>query len=377
MLDFTADPRKLEITLRHYEEGYTSQALTTAKLQAEIVHLKANIDYLEQCLAEERAQQKSEDVEVEVRSISTFSAMELLTLKRQIAPDHDQSHLREPSPEAKAGPSNPNLQKRAKSVVHVLVPPLSEDKKRAFPRAPLTVYEDGAHPTIPVPARSRARTSADAVDRLGDIPSLDVKVSDKGTCVTVNDRNLLYSSHEFQLWRPSKPGGPGLLLHPSPEQAWQGDVQTVFVALYMAKYRYAGEYRLTQDEPLSTDEFNALPLAAKQKWATHIAQTVQYKEIRVRIATRRDKAREATTQEVMTVANDTKNAFRGTVTAEDVLRAYERGDEVGVVMVIVLAVYRADRRDSRLPEDARVADDLMLDDGLDGSNCVSMSLGRL
>ena len=135
---------------------------------------------------------------------------------------------------------------------------------------------------VPVAASPRARTSADAVDRLGDIPSLDVKVSDKTlldktasraqlsavlggpakrTCVTANGRNLLYSSHEFQLWRPSKPGGPGLLLYPLPEQAWQGDVQTVFVALYMAKYRYAGEYRLMQDEPLSTDEFNALPLA--------------------------------------------------------------------------------------------------------------------
>ena len=72
---------------------------------------------------------------------------------------------------------------------------------------------------------------------------------------------------------------------------------------------------------------------------------VQYKEIRVRIATRRDKAREATIQEVMTVANDTKNVFRGIVTVEDVLRAYERGDEVSlhvcsmlpVVLIVVLS----------------------------------------
>ena len=65
MLSTTEDPRKLEITLRHYEEDYTSQAVKTAKLQAEIVHLRANIDYLEQCLAEERAQHKSESVPVE------------------------------------------------------------------------------------------------------------------------------------------------------------------------------------------------------------------------------------------------------------------------------------------------------------------------
>ena len=71
---------------------------------------------------------------------------------------------------------------------------------------------------------------------------------------------------------------------------------------------------------------------------------MQYKEIRVRIATRRDKAREATMQEVMAGANDTKNLFRGTVTADDVLRAYESGDEVsllgGSVLTVVLIMVR-------------------------------------
>lgn len=135
---------------------------------------------------------------------------------------------------------------------------------------------------VPIPAIPATRASADAVDRLSYIPTVEVKVSDKSildktasraqlsgvlggaatrTCVSVNSRNLLYPSHEFQPWRPSKPGGPGLLLYPTPEQPWQGDVQTVFVALYMAKYRYAGEYRLMADEPLSPDEFTALPLA--------------------------------------------------------------------------------------------------------------------
>ncbi len=67
MLSPTEDPRKLEITIRHYKEDYTSQAVKAAKLQAEIVHLKANVDYLEQCLVEERAQHKSEPASTEVR----------------------------------------------------------------------------------------------------------------------------------------------------------------------------------------------------------------------------------------------------------------------------------------------------------------------
>ena len=50
-------------------------------------------------------------------------------------------------------------------------------------------------------------------------------------------------------------------MYPSPVEQWQGDVQTAFVALYVAKYRYVGEYRLEAAEPLSPDEFNALPPA--------------------------------------------------------------------------------------------------------------------
>ncbi|KAI1790099.1 hypothetical protein LXA43DRAFT_947736 [Ganoderma leucocontextum] len=535
MLSPREDIRKLEITLRHYEDDYESQAVKTGKLQAEIVQLKATIAYLQQCLEEERAQRKSESAPAEVcfsqptmtggalalntppmsdrGSISqpfsledriqsleiTVSSLPLplrprnatvtYSKKRKIAADRDRSHNRQPSTEEKAGSSNPR--KRAKSIVHVLVPPLSPGKRRAFSRALLSTYEDGlvragsssgtmikrerddsiqplagrqsveatAHRTqhlrspsrelsyldppiptrttnaaqmrspappessfsvhrssslrtglrngtsriqgsgetisrpsgdgpirdgqasnwqraIPSPATgskdpprvlrplprrsaqlrsmvsapesSATRASADAVDRLCDIPSFDVKVSDKSlldktanraqlsvvlggpatrTCVSVNHRNLLYPNHEFQPWRPSKPGKPGLFLYPSSEEQWQGDIQTIFVALYMAKYRYVGEYRLTAAEPLSPDEFNALAPAVKHKWAGHVAQTVLFKEIRVRIATRRDKRREATMQEVMTVANDTKNFFRGTVTAEDVLRAYESGDE--------------------------------------------------
>ena len=82
MLPPTEDPRKLEITLRHYEEDYTFQAVKTAKLQAEIVHLKANVDYLQQCLAEERAQRISElaSVEpVEVRFSVQFRTHDRLT----------------------------------------------------------------------------------------------------------------------------------------------------------------------------------------------------------------------------------------------------------------------------------------------------------
>ena len=46
-------------------------------------------------------------------------------------------------------------------------------------------------------------------------------------------------------------------------------------------------------------------------------------------------------QEVMTVANDIKNLFRGTVAAEDILRAYESGEEVsvlGIASSIVLTI---------------------------------------
>lgn len=310
--------------------------------------------------------------------------------KRKIVPDRDQSHYRQPSPEKEAGPSN--VQKRAKSDVHVLVSPLSAGKKSAGTRAPFSTHEGGPNgragssratttkrerddlirplprrsvvrakhkmqqprspspevscldPPIPsritnttrtrppVPAQSSSsvrhsssllaglrngngntaqsqgpprtlrplprrsahlrsvisaqanaaptRTNVNAVDRLCNIPSFDVKLSNKflldktanraqlsavlggtakRTCVSTDDYNLIYPCQEFQPWCPSTPGKPGLFLHPSPEEQWKGDIHTLFVAQYKTKYRYVGEYKLEAAEPLSPDEFNALP----------------------------------------------------------------------------------------------------------------------
>ena len=94
MLPPTEDPRKLEITLRHYEEENASQAVKIAGLQAEIVRHKANIDHLEECLTEERAQRTSESAPTEVRFSARFRFDNPLTGKHLFVGMWTSSQLR-------------------------------------------------------------------------------------------------------------------------------------------------------------------------------------------------------------------------------------------------------------------------------------------
>ncbi|TBU59791.1 hypothetical protein BD310DRAFT_816507 [Dichomitus squalens] len=482
------DIRKLEITLRHYEAGYESQAVQISKLQGEIVKQQATNAYLQQCLEEERAKNASSSTSSSVEpttmrgglaldtppwsdrgSVARSSTLEdriqrmdsakspsplkshahnvtvTYSKKRKIAPDPEPSHDRQPL--SVDDSSLRNSHKKQKSMVHVLIPSLSQAKRRAFSKArtpppdygqnmagssrtatvklepegvvqPLmpppseqvhlrscsrdvsyfdepnpsrvTTYNlrkrpsrlTNSSPTIHSPASSRAAERGgidraqgsdvqmrekgiiavcyyfssqkspspgpDAVDRLGDMRTLDVQISDKTpllkvatrlqlstilggcslrTCVSSNGRNFFYPTHEYQPWRPCNPGQPGLFLHANPTAQWEGDIQTVFVALYQAKYRYVGEYKMTQAEPLSSDEFKTLSSAIKKRWVDYVRVEAHFKAIRIRIVTRRDQKGEATAQEVLTAVGDKTIDRTGDLTAQDVMRAYESGEE--------------------------------------------------
>ncbi len=54
----------------------------------------------------------------------------------------------------------------------------------------------------------------------------------------------------------------------------------------------------------------------------------KFKDVRVRIATRRDHRREATFQEISAVWADKSNPYRGHVSEQEIIGAYERGEEV-------------------------------------------------
>ncbi|EJF55946.1 hypothetical protein DICSQDRAFT_184070 [Dichomitus squalens LYAD-421 SS1] len=510
------DIRKLEITLRHYEAGYESQAVQISKLQGEIVKQQATNAYLQQCLEEERAKNASSSTSSSVEpttmrgglaldtppwsdrgSVARSSTLEdriqrmdsanspsplkshahnvtvTYSKKRKIAPDPEPSHDRQPL--SVDDSSLRNSHKKQKSMVHVLIPSLSQAKRRAFSKArtpppdygqnmagssrmatvklepeevvqplmpPPSELEEQVHlrscsrdvsyfdepnpsrvttynlrkrpsrltnssPTIHSPASSRAAERGgidraqgsdvqmrekgiiavcyyfssqkspspgpDAVDRWGDMRTLDVQISDKTpllkvatrlqlstilggcslrTCVSSNGRNFFYPTHEYQPWRPCNPGQPGLFLHANPTAQWEGDIQTVFVALYQAKYRYVGEYKMTQAEPLSSEEFKTLSPVIKKRWVDYVRVEAHFKAIRIRIVTRRDQKRGATAQEVLTAVGENTVARTGDLTAEDVMRAYESGEEASLLPTFKRFFCRL----SCLLEDACLAD---------------------
>ena len=54
----------------------------------------------------------------------------------------------------------------------------------------------------------------------------------------------------------------------------------------------------------------------------------KYKDIRVRIVTRRDKGREATAEEIALVVANRGEKYDNKLTVEDIIDAYTRGEEV-------------------------------------------------
>lgn len=77
-------------------------------------------------------------------------------------------------------------------------------------------------------------------------------------CVPVGGRNFFFPTLKQNPRLPTDVGMPGLLYRANVEPEWKGIVQTVFVGLRGAEYKYVGEYRLTLGERLSVDEYRAL-----------------------------------------------------------------------------------------------------------------------
>nr|VWO99479.1 Cytochrome P450 monooxygenase BOT1 (EC (Botrydial biosynthesis cluster protein 1) (Calcineurin-dependent protein 5) [Ganoderma boninense] len=144
-------------------------------------------------------------------------------------------------------------------------------------------------------------------------------------CVPLGARNFLFPTLKQNPRLPSAPGLPGLLFRANVEAEWRGDVQTVFVGVRGAEYRYVGEYRLMRGERLGVEEYRALAAPMRRKWANGIAKKSKFKDIRVRIRTRREHDREATAEEIAVAVADKDDKCE--VSEEDVLQAYQSGQE--------------------------------------------------
>ncbi|RPD54256.1 hypothetical protein L227DRAFT_355563 [Lentinus tigrinus ALCF2SS1-6] len=146
-------------------------------------------------------------------------------------------------------------------------------------------------------------------------------------CVRAAGRDFLFPALDMNPFVPRTAGTPGLLFRSNDALPWKGDVQTVFVGLRQGEYRYCGQYRLRRAEALSAEEYSALSSRIKRKWADGLVNKPKFKDVRVRIATRRDHRREPTFQEIAAVVADRSDPYKGHVSEQEIIAAYERGEE--------------------------------------------------
>ncbi|KAI1790097.1 hypothetical protein LXA43DRAFT_531723 [Ganoderma leucocontextum] len=153
-------------------------------------------------------------------------------------------------------------------------------------------------------------------------------------CVPLGGRNFLFPTLKQNPRLPSDVGQPGLLLRANVEAEWKGDVQTVLVGLRGAEYKYVGEYRMTRGERLSVDEYRALSDPLRRKWANGVVNKSKFKDIRVRIRTRRQHNREATVEEIALALADKDNKWE--VSEEDIMQGIP--ERAGTVARVAYAV---------------------------------------
>ncbi|KZT10770.1 uncharacterized protein LAESUDRAFT_755443 [Laetiporus sulphureus 93-53] len=137
-------------------------------------------------------------------------------------------------------------------------------------------------------------------------------------------RNFMFPDLLMNPHIPQRPGEPGLLCRATTEKEWlPGDVK-VIIGLGDAKYLYVGEYVLSPAAPLSKQEFRDMPIRMKWLWAEYVFTS---KNVRVRVILRRQNDhREPPPAEVERAVKDKENDYTD-VTHDEIIQAFERGDE--------------------------------------------------
>ncbi|KAL6300452.1 hypothetical protein BKA93DRAFT_528564 [Sparassis latifolia] len=157
--------------------------------------------------------------------------------------------------------------------------------------------------------------------------------SGRSMCPTIGKKykhgyNLMYPTLAMNPHAPVEPGQPGLLCRVRKKPQWKPGNQKVLVRLQPNAYRYVGEYEMSPAAPLSTQEFNNLPLKAKTRWSKVILTRKTDRDVRFRIIYRREYGgREPTTREVGKALKDVNEEYKE-LTVDEILNAFEVGLEV-------------------------------------------------
>jgi hypothetical protein len=162
--------------------------------------------------------------------------------------------------------------------------------------------------------------------------------------------NFMFLNLDYNPQAPMFPGSPGLFFESSggstadDDKKWISKVYKVITRLQSGAWEYEGDFKILKSQPLSIDEWlsqklivsfvyliHVLRLSLQQvrrTWANKIWQQGWGQWVRARIFLRKQHNRNPTDEEVEKVLNTRKDQFRNTVTPEDIMTAYNRGQEV-------------------------------------------------
>ncbi|KAF8957583.1 hypothetical protein BDZ97DRAFT_1845697 [Flammula alnicola] len=151
---------------------------------------------------------------------------------------------------------------------------------------------------------------------------------------------------------PRCPGAPGLLLSCRKDMCKDGP-WTLFVKVETSKkvhLDYAGEYTCTAVGEMTKEEFLAQDAKVKITWGEKVANHKRYpiyRELRARITLRKQLGSEPTEEQVQTEAElIKKKEYKGSLDIQDVVAAFERGEEsISIVKVECMAYSHERARD--------------------------------
>ena len=155
-----------------------------------------------------------------------------------------------------------------------------------------------------------------------------------GTVVRSHDgrNSILFPTRKQHPYAPAVQGAPGLFFSAIVEEWMHEGARQVCVGIVPAKFKYMGEYTLEKMDPLEPEEFKSLPRGVrtrtflvasskfrasnadcvrtqtKSNWGTSILKQKRYREIRKRVLRKR--------------------IYGRSLDAQDIITAYEDGDEV-------------------------------------------------
>jgi hypothetical protein len=158
-------------------------------------------------------------------------------------------------------------------------------------------------------------------------------------------RNFMFLNRDFNPYAPQIPGAPGLFFE-CEEYTKERGIQRVFTRLAVNEWQQEGFYELVPCLSLTKDEWRAQKpsvschhlsyqihvcltclLKVRNTWHKNIYEQGYGRNVRARITLRGQLGREPKVMEVEEAIKDKGNKFK-TINIDDVVRAYDRGDEV-------------------------------------------------